>query len=213
MKKVSLVLAAMLTAGLAASTFAYEAPTDAQIESILANHSVLNEVLSGASPAQAAETVVRTLSELEASTIPASSKEQTAALIYTRALLMSGENAPQFVQALAEQVDKGLLPIFAASTAIAVGNSEGPVFTALSGAAGSEGGQVSSAASDPSAALGPELTMMIQQLIIELRGVAAPVIPPPATAPMGLVPPIVVENQGGGQPSSTPPVARRYVNQ
>ncbi len=209
MKTTSFVLAGLLAVGLASSGFAYERPTDAQIEGILANHSALNEVLNGASPAQAAETVVRTLSELEASTIPQSSKEQTAALIYTRALLVSGENAPQFVQALAEQVDKGLLSIFAASTAIAVGSSEGPVFSALSGAAGSDGGQVSSAAGDPAAALGPELTMMIQQLVIELRGVAAPVIPPPATAPMGLVPPIVVENQRVG----TPPVASGYVNQ
>lgn len=207
MKKFSLVMAVLFSAGMATSALAYVAPTDAQIEGILANHSEMNEALKGASPAQAAETVVRTLAELESSTIPESSKQQTAALLYVRALLLSGENAPQFAQSLSGQVEKSLLPVFAASTAIAVGSGEGPVFAALVGSAGDEGSNVAGAAADPLSTLGPDLVAMIQQLVIELRGVAAPVIPPPATAPLSLVPPIVPQG------NAAPPVAESYVNQ
>lgn len=211
MKTISYLLAGMLTVSLGATAWAYVPPTDAQIESILANHSAMNEILKGASAAESAQTVVRTLVELESSTIPTESKEQTAALLYVRALLLSGENTPQFVQSLAGQVDQGLLATFAAASAIAVGGNEGPVFSALVGAAGSEGGNVAAAASNPESALGPDLVSMIQALVIELRGVAAPVIPPPATAPMMLVPPIVPQGVGGALQS--PPVATGYVNQ
>lgn len=209
MKKISVLLALFIAVALGMPALAYDTPTDAQIQSILANHSELDAALNGASPAQAAETVMRALVELESSTIPAASKEQTAALLYTRALLLTGENAPQFAQSLASQVDPGLLSVFAASTAIAVGGGEGPVFQALVAPAGSEGSSVAAAAADPVSVLGVDSVAQIQQLVIEMRGVAAPVIPPPATAPMNLVPPIVPQGLGAGQP----PVATGYVNQ
>ncbi|MCZ7590860.1 MAG: hypothetical protein M5U15_01335 [Kiritimatiellae bacterium] len=210
MKRLSVLLALLIAVAVGMPAMAYETPTDAQIQGILANHSELDAALNGASPAQAAETVMRALVELESSTIPSASKEQTAALLYTRALLLTGENAPQFAQSLASQVDPGLLPVFAASTAIAVGGGEGPVFQALVAPAGSEGSSVAAAAADPVSVLGVDSVAQIQQLVIEMRGVAAPVIPPPATAPMNLVPPIVPEGlRAGGQP----PVATGYVNQ
>lgn len=198
----------VLTAALSAPAFGYVPPTDDQIERILADHSQLNPLLVGASPAQAAETVVRTLAELESSTIPAASKQQNAALIYVRALLLAGENAPAMVGNLADQIGKDLLPTFAAATAIAVGASDGPVFASLQKAAGDV--NLGGAISDPVSVLGEDLVALIQQLVIDLRGVAAPVIPPPPTAPMQLVPPIVP--RGAGSPTP-PPVASTYVNQ
>lgn len=207
MKTIALIGAVVLAASVATSALAYVTPTDAQIEAILADHGQLNAALQGASPAQAAETVVRTLAELVSSPLPASSKQQNAALLYVRALLLSGENAPSLVESLAGQVDKELLSVFAASTAIAVGSNEGPVFASLLKAAGDQSGAVAGAAADPLSALGPDLVAMIQQLVIELRGVAAPVIPPPATAPLSLIPPIVPRGP------TAPPVASTYVNQ
>lgn len=211
MKKITVMMALLAAVALGMPALAYEAPTDAQIQNILANHSEMDAILNGASPAQAAETVMRTLVELESSTIPSASKQQTAALLYTRALLLMGENAPAFAQSLASQVDPSLLAPFAASTAIAVGGGEGPVFESLVAPAGSEASSVAAAAADPVAALGVDGVSQIQQLVIEMRGVAAPVIPPPATAPMNLVPPIVPEGRGG--PGAPPPVATGYVNQ
>lgn len=207
MKVMGFVSLLLFVAGVTTSALAYVTPTDEQIEAILADHGQLNAALQGASPAQAAETVVRTLAELESSMLPASSKQQNAALLYVRALLLSGDNAPALAESLAGQVDQNLLAIFAASTAIAVGSSEGPVFDSLQKAAGEQASAVAGAAADPISTLGPDLVAMIQQLVIELRGVAAPVIPPPATAPLSLIPPIVPRGAGA------PPVASTYVNQ
>lgn len=206
--KTSHWFAAIVTMALLSPAFGYVPPTDDQIERILADHSQLNAVLIGASPAQAAETVVRALAELEASTIPASSKQQNAALLYVRALLLSGENAPAMVGNLADQIGKELLPVLAAATAVAVGASDGPVFASLQKAAGSA--NLGGAAADPVSVLGEDLVSLIQQLVIDMRGVAAPVIPPPPTAPMTLVPPIVPRGAGAPTP---PPVASTYVNQ
>jgi hypothetical protein len=154
--------------------------------------------------------VSRVLAELKSSSLPLSGQKQTAALIYTRALLLSGEDAPKMVASLAGQVDKELLPVFAAATSLAVGVSEGPVFNSLSEAAGADGAKgIGSAASDPSSVMDADSIMLVQALVIELRGVAAPVIPPPATSPMNLVPPIVPE----GRTASQPPVANVYENQ
>lgn len=210
MKKVSAILSVALVCGWTVPAFAYAPPTDEQIERILADHTVLNTVVQGATPAQTAETIVMTIAEVEGLRIPASSKQQTAALLYVRGLLLSGENAPVMVNSLAGQVGKDLLPVLAAATAVAVGSNEGPVFTPLVSAAGADGGQaVSFAATNPESVLGADLVAMIQQLVIEMRGTAAPVIPPPATAPMNVVPPIVPQGLGAPQP----PVATTYVNQ
>lgn len=210
MKQGSVVWAAALMAGWAVSSFGYAPPTDEQIERILADHTVLNTVVQGATPAQTAETLVMTIAEVEGLRIPASSKQQTAALLYVRGLLLSGENAPVMVNSLAGQVGKDLLPVLAAASAVAVGSTEGPVFTPLVAAAGAESAQaVTLAASNPESVLGADTIALIQQLVIELRGTAAPVIPPPATAPMNVVPPIVPQGLGAPQP----PVATTYSNQ
>jgi hypothetical protein len=206
--KITNSLAALATVALVAPAFAYVPPTDDQIERILADHSEMNALLVGASPAQAAETVVRALAELEASTIPAASKQQNTVLLYVRALLLSGENAPEMVGNLAGQIGSDLLTVLAAATAVAVGASDGPVFAALQNAAGAT--DLSGAAADPVSVLGEDLVALIQQLVIDLRGVAAPVIPPPPTAAMTLVPPIVPRGEGGLTP---PPVASAYANQ
>ncbi|HMP77606.1 MAG TPA: hypothetical protein PKE12_15025 [Kiritimatiellia bacterium] len=207
MNMIRTAVAAFIAAGMLVPSFGYVPPTDAQIERILADHSQLNAALQGATPAQAAQTVVMTLAELESSSLPAASKQQTAALLYVRALLLSGENAPQMVESLAGQLGSDLIPVLAASTAVAVGSNEGPVFASLQKVGGDA---VAAAAANPGSVLGDDLIGMIQQLVIELRGVAAPVIPPPATAPMTLVPPIVPRGAGAPTP---PPVASTYVNQ
>ncbi len=208
MKRISAVISLAMVSAWAVSSFAYAPPTSEQIEQVLADQTVLNTLVQGATPAQTAETIVMTIAEIEGLTLPAASKQQTAALLYVRGLLLSGENAPAMVESLAGQVGKDLLPVLAAAGAVAVGNAEGPVFTPLVSAAGPESGPaVSAAAADPVSVLGADLVALIQQLVIELRGAAAPVIPPPATAPMNVVPPIVPQDQGA------PPVARTYVNQ
>lgn len=201
------MMIALLSLGVVTSAMAYVTPTEDQIDRILADHSQLNAALQGASPAQAAETVSRALAEINSSTVPPASKQQTAALLYVRALLLSGENAPDMAGALAGLVEKDFLPTMAAATAVAVGSAEGPVSSSIQQTGGSG---LASAANDPASVLGPDLIALIQQLVIELRGVAAPVIPPPATAPLSLIPPIVPRGAGAPTP---PPVASTYVNQ
>lgn len=212
MKTMRWLMTVLLMGTLAVPAMAYTPPTDDQIAGVLADHSQLNALLEGATPDQAASVVAQALAKLDQSTLPAGGKSQTAALLYARALLLSGESAPQFAGSLAGQVKAELLPVLAAATAIAVGSSDGPVVTALAKAAGSNAAAaeaIMAAANDPVSALGEDSVALVQQLVIELRGVAAPVIPPPATAAMNLVPPIVPR----GQVVQTPPVADPYANQ
>lgn len=210
MKKSSLIVALLMTAAAILPALGYVPPSDDQIAQILANHAQLNPAIQGASPSEAASVVSRALAGVANSTAPAAAKTQASALLYTRALLLSGENAPQMVRDLAGQIDQKLIPALAAATAIAVGGAQGPVFDALVQAVGAgtdAAKSVAAAAADPASVLGAESVALVQQLVIELRGVAAPVIPPPATAPMNLVPPIVPRGV------TTPPVADTYENQ
>lgn len=212
MKKSSLLIALMMTAAAMVPAMGYVPPSEDQIAQVLANHAQLNPLIQGASPSEAASVVSRALAGVENSTAPAAGKTQAAALLYTRALLLSGENAPAMVKALAAQIDQKLVPPIAAATAIAVGGAQGPVFDALVQAvgAGTDAAKgVAAAAADPASVLGAETVALVQQLVIELRGVAAPVIPPPATAPMNLIPPIVPR----GTTAPQPPVADTYENQ
>lgn len=213
MKTSSWLLSVLMTGAMAVSALAFVPPTDDQIGGVLADHSQLNALLVDANPEQIASVVGRALNDINSATLSAASKSQTAALLYTRALLLSGEKAPQMVAGLAGQIDAKLLPVIAASTAIAMGSSEGPVFTALVDAAGAgAAGAITAAAADPSTVMDADSIALVQQLVIELRGVAAPVIPPPSTAPMNLVPPIVPQNTTAPTPPA-PPVADTYQNQ
>jgi hypothetical protein len=211
-KKMRCLVAVLLMGALTGSSMAYTPPTDDQIAGVLADHSQLNVLLQGANPDQAAAVVAQALAKLDQANLPAGSKSQTAALLYTRALLLSGESAPQMAGSLASKVKPEVLPVLSAATAIAVGSSEGSVFAAIAKAAGSNAAVVdaiAAAAANPASALGEDSVALVQQLVIELRGVAAPVIPPPATAPMNLVPPIVPQ----GTQTPAPPVADAYANQ
>lgn len=215
MKNMRWLIAVLLVGALKGPAMAYTPPTDDQIAGVLADHSQLNTLLQGASPEQAASVVAKALAKLDQASLPPGSKSQTAALLYTRALLLSGESAPQMAGSLASQVKAELLPVLAAATAIAVGSGDGAVIAAIGKAAGSNAAAVDAiadAAANPSGALGEDTVALVQQLVIELRGVAAPVIPPPATAAMNLVPPIVPQNQNTPPPPA-PPVADEYENQ
>lgn len=211
MKKSVWVVTMMLVGLLAAPAMAWVAPTDDQIAGVLADHTQLNTLVQGANPNQIATVVSRVIAQVNASSLPEASKSQVVALIYTRGFLLAGEGAPQMVDSLAGQVDAKVLPVLAAATAVAVGNTEGAVVDTLVQAAGAgtaAGQAVAEAAQDPASALSADSLALVQQLVIELRGVAAPVIPPPATAALNLVPPIVP--LGVTQP---PPVADTYINQ
>lgn len=213
MKKTTCLMAVLLSAALAMPALAFAPPTEDQVAQVLADHSKLNPLVTGVAPQDAASVVATVINSVQGSTLPSASKAQTSALLYTRALLLSGANAPDMVASLAGQIDQKLIPAIAAATAIAVGGTEGPVIAALSQAAGAGGaGAVASAAADPASVLGADGVSLVQQLVIELRGVAAPVIPPPATSPMNLVPPIVPRNQQATTPPP-PPVADTYLNQ
>ena len=203
----------MLLAGLVVMTSArgaFTAPGADQISAIVADHSLLNAVIQDANAGQIAGVVGQALNKVNSGAGVLSSKSQQTALLYTRALLLSGENAGEMVSELIGQVDPSQLPVIAAATAIAMGSSEGPLFTSLGKAAGAGSDAVMAAAVDPASVLDEESMALVQQLVIELRGVAAAVIPPPATAPMNLVPPIVPQSPEGTAP---PPVAPPYVNQ
>ncbi len=204
MKKWMSVLAVGMLCAVSLSAFAYTAPTDEQVAAVLVDHTLLAPLLADANPEEMAETMGKLLNGLDAS----GDEGQNAALLYTRALLLSGEKAPAMVSDLVGKVSVDLVPVLAAATAVAVGGAEGPVFESLStGMDSAVVSLVQAAAQDPYASLGEDTVAMLQQLVIELRGVAAAVIPPPATAPMNLVPPLVPENQGA------PPVPGTYNNQ
>lgn len=209
MKKLSLLVALMVAGGIS-SSMAYDMPTDDQIAQVVANHAELNNLLVGASPEEAAAVVSKAIENVKGSTLPLASQQQAAAMLYTRGLLLSGENAPAFAGSLAGKLDQTLVPPIIAATAIAVGNTEGPVFNAIAQAV--PGVDVAAIAADPISVLGADNVALVQALVIEVRGVAAPVIPPPATAPMNLVPPIVPEGDGGGTPAA-PPVGSSYQSQ
>lgn len=210
MKKMVAVVALLLVGSMLSPAMAWVAPTDDQIAGVLADHTQLNTLVQGANPNQIATVISRALAQVNASALPEASKAQVVALIYTRGFLLAGEGAPQMVDSLVGQVDAKVLPVLAAATAVAVGNTEGQVINTLVQAAdaGSAAGQsVAEAAQDPASALTADSLALVQQLVIELRGVAAPVIPPPATAALNLVPPIVPQGL------TQPPVADPYVNQ
>lgn len=211
MKKYSMTV--LLAAALALPAFSYTPPTDDQIAQVVANHTQLNTLIQGASPEEAAVVVARAIASVQSSTLSPAGKTQATALLHTRALLLSGENAPKMETALAGQVDKSVvLPVAAASTAIAVGSTEGPVMASITQAAGAGSDaakSVAAAAVDPASVLGADTVALVQQLVIELRGVAASVVPPPSTAPLNLVLPVVPRNVQ--QP--TPPTATQYTGQ
>lgn len=210
---VALMSAVVLSVGLN-SALAWTAPSDDQIAAVLADHSQLDVLIAGANPNQVATVLSRSLAQVDASSLSADGKAQISALIYTRAFLLSGENAPQMVSSAASQMDDKVVPALAAATAVAMGSNSGPVFDSLvqaAGGAGSAGGNaVVAAAQDPTTALSGDSLALVQQLVIELRGVAAAVIPPPSTAPLKLVPPIVPQ---GTTQASPPPVASTYSGQ
>ena len=211
MKVTSGLIAVVLAGSLALPAMGYVPPNDDLIAGVLADHTQMNEMLTDANPDQIAEVVGQALSQVGATTLATSDKNQTAALLYTRALLLSGEKAPQMAGKLMAKIDPALIPVLAASTAIAVGSAVGPVFDAMAAAAGTQGSKaLLDAAADPASVLDEESISLVQQLVIELRGVAAPVIPPPATSPMNLVPPIVPKNV---TTPGTPPVGTTYGNQ
>ncbi len=160
----------------------------------MADHTQLNTLLQGANPEQAAAVVARAIKSVQASTLAPPAKVQATALIHSRALLLSGENAPKMVGALAGQVDKSLLPVIAAATAISVGTTEGPVITAITQAAGTgteTAAGVAAAVVDPTTVLSPDSVTLVQAQAIEMRGVAAAVVPPPGASPANLIPPVV----------------------
>lgn len=213
MKLMKFALIACLTAMSVMPVLAWDAPTDSQIATVLADHTQLVPLVQGASPSQLASVISRALAQVDASTLPVASKEQVSALIFTRGLLLSGESSQQMVSSLAGQVNPNVLPVLAASTAVAVGNTEGVVMDALINAAGAgteAAAAVAVAAQDPTTALSADSLALVQQLVIEMRGVAAPIIPPPATAPYNLVPPVVPQGEGIPTP---PPVAGTYTGQ
>lgn len=205
MKK--LLFAMLLTGAVAGSALSFTVPTDDQIAQIVADQTQLNAAIQGASPTETASVVGRAIANVQASSLTGEGKTQAIALLHTRALLLSGEKAAQMESSLAGQVDKTIvLPVAAASTAIAVGSTEGPVMTSITTAAGTgtpTANSVAAAAVDPVAVLGADTVALVQQLVIELRGVAAAVVPPPATAPAPLVPPVVPV--GAQTPAPTPP--------
>ena len=203
------LIAVVLAGALALPALSYTPPTDEQVAQVVANHSQLATVIQGASPEESAAVVARAIAAVQASTLTTEGKAQATALLHTRALLLSGENAAKMESSLAGKLDKSLLPVIAASTAIAVGNTEGPVMTAITQAAGPSAQGVNAAAVDPAAVLGADSVALVQQLVIELRGVAAAVVPPPATAPANLIPPIVPESVR----TPTPPAAPSYTGQ
>jgi hypothetical protein len=211
MKKVMQMLAVLVTVATVIPAMGYEPLTDNQIAGILADHAQMNVVLTDANSDQIADVLARSLNQVGSSTLSDAGKSQTSALLYTRALLLSGEKAPQMVAALKGRIDVKLVPVLAASTAIAMGSSEGPVFDSLAMVADSTGvAALGDAAADPASVMTEDSVALIQQLVIEMRGVAAAVIPPPATAGMNLVPPHVVDAVTTPTP---PPVADSYINQ
>ena len=205
MKRAYAGLLSVLIGWSMATTVVSAAPTAEQIAGAAANHQELDALITGLTPDEAASVVASVLKEIQASGV--GDQSQAVALLYTRALLLSGENAPQLAAALSGQVPSTQLPVLAAATAVAVGSAEGPVFSALFGS--SAGEAIGAAAADPLSVLGEDGLAAVQQLVIELRGVAAAVIAPPATAPMNLVPPIVPENEG----TPAPPAAVPYGGQ
>lgn len=213
MKTTNWMVAALMIGSSVMPVLAWDAPTDTQLATVLADHNQLAPLVQGASPSQLASVISRALAQVDASALPADGKSQVVALLYTRGLLLSGESAPQMVSSLAGQVNANVLPVLAASTAVAVGNTEGVVMDALINAAGAgteAAAAVAVAAQDPASALSSDSLALVQQLVIEMRGVAAPVIPPPATAPFNLVPPVVPQGEGVPPP---PPVAGTYAGQ
>ena len=208
------LLAWMLTGALAMPALAaYTPPTDDQIAQVVANHTQLNTLIQGANAEESAAVVARAIASVQSSTLTPAGKTQATALLHTRALLLSGENAPKMEAALAGQVDKSVvLPVAAASTAIAVGSTEGPVMASITQAAGpgtDAAKSVTAAAVDPASVLGADTVALVQQLVIELRGVAAAVVPPPATSPANLVMPVVPRNVQ----QTAPPTATQYTGQ
>lgn len=81
--------------------------------------------------------------------------------------------------------------------------------TQAAGAGSDAAKSVAAAAVDPASVLGADTVALVQQLVIELRGVAASVVPPPSTAPLNLVLPVVPRNVQ--QPA--PPTATQYTGQ
>lgn len=218
MKRTTWMLAVFMIGASVMPVLAWDAPTDTQLATVLADHSQLNALVQGASPSQLASVLSRALAQVDASALSAEGKSQVSALLYTRGLLLSGESAPQMVSSLAGQVNPNVLPVLAASTAVAVGNTEGVVMDALINAAGAgteAAAGVAVAAQDPASTLSGDSLALVQQLVIEMRGVAAPVIPPPATAPYNLVPPVVPrgEELPGEDIPQPPPVAETYSGQ
>ena len=212
--KMTSVFAALVAAAVVSPAMAFTPPSDEQITAVLADHTQLNALIADASPAEAASVVSRAFAGLEESVVPPASRDQAAALLYTRALLLSGENAPAMVQSLAGQINQEVVPVIASATAIAVGSTEGPVFSAMTAAVGADSpaaANIGPAAANPVGVLGEDNVALVQQLVIELRGVAAPVIPPPQTAPRNIVPPLVPVGEGAATPP--PPPAPLYVNQ
>ncbi len=214
MKKLIVLMTAMVLSVGLTPAMAWTAPSDDQIAAVLADHTQLDLLIQDANPNQIATVLSRSLAQVEASSLPADSKSQISALIYTRAFLLSGESAPQMVSSAASQLDDKVVPALAAATAVAMGSSSGPVFDSLTqaaGGAGTAGGNaVAAAAQDPTTALSGDSLALVQQLVIELRGVAAAVIPPPATAPLKLVPPVIPV---GTTQTAPPPVASTYSGQ
>ena len=189
---------------------AYTTPTADQIAQVAADHTKLNALLQGASADEAAMVVVQAINSVQASTLTPAAKAQATSLLHTRGLLLSGETAPRMVSTMLGKLDKALVPVIAASTAIAVGGTEGPVIGAIKQASGPANADVvATALADPVSVLGADNVAVVQAQVIEMRGVAAAVIPPPATAPLNLVPPVVPE----GAAAATPPAAATYTGQ
>lgn len=223
MKAITAVLLIMT----ACTAWAYDAPSDAQIEQLLANPGQMGTLLTGATTDEAAGVVQRAITAVENSNLDAAAKSQTVALLTARLVKILGANDAAGIKTLINAVDDQWKDEVAAAALLSTADE------AAMRAALKDVKDLGPALTSPELWLGSSLANLVRQsagrpvvaptpptppasVQTPVSGSVPPTPPPmniPGASPVGSPEPGPVQGGGGGTPRPSPPVPNVYRGQ
>lgn len=178
-----MLVAAALTCGVTSALAEYTAPTDAQIDGLLADPQGLDGLVKGATPQQIADVVDSAVDKVDASNLTDDQKQQVVAILAAEAVLAAGDKAPEVVKLIVQQTDKKWLGTIVASAVVAGEAQASEILAAvltLFAPDSPDALAAKAAAAQPAYVLGAQLYALIKSLVSPTKGAAVPggVIPP-----------------------------------
>lgn len=195
---------------------AYEAPTDDVLEQLLANPKLINEVLQGASGAEAAKVIARIIDKLEESSLGSAQRNYLVAYYTSRTLfLLADTEMNQFATDLLAAVPAHLAPIVLSGLSVGGGISD--TFMAHLMEMAKDNATWTRAVQTPNITLTNPVYNLLVSNLRTAQSLPPPVInslPPPPVTGGGQAPAQTVSPaQTFTPPPSQPPVSQPYAGQ